>query len=81
MPGKHTGGVEIQLRSLLILALEGGVWSASPSDSFSPRKSDIGTNSSRGWLGHSGGQKNLYRLTWHFVLIQKPKTHLERITL
>jgi hypothetical protein len=38
MPGKHMGGVEIHLCSLLILALDGRVWSASPSDSFSPQK-------------------------------------------
>jgi hypothetical protein len=44
--------VEVQLHSFLTSAFDGGEWSASHPDRFTPREKAFGTHWIRGWVGH-----------------------------
>jgi hypothetical protein len=52
-PWSRTGGVEVDVQLFLILALDGGKWSAAPGETAS------GTHWIGGWAGPRAGLDNL----------------------
>jgi len=51
----YWGSGGIAPRILLTLALDGGEWSASHTDRYTPRERALGTHWLRGWMGPTAG--------------------------
>jgi hypothetical protein len=54
---KMYGGVEEYLHSFLISALHGSVWAASRPRPLYPRRKNLGTHCTGGWVDRSAGLK------------------------